>query len=195
MRYMDTPIGTLLLDADDKGITRVEFVNAAALPPLLRTAATARRASGGSAGLASKGCAPAGRACLWHWRDCYSGEVPSEARRRGYLDEAERQLREYFDGARKSFDLPLSQHGTPFQLAVWDALRQIPYGKTRSYGDIARQIGKPGAARAVGMANNRNPICIVVPCHRVIGANGSLTGYGGGLDKKEALLKLEGVHI
>ena len=151
MRYMDTPMGTLLLDADDIGITRVEFVRQ------------------------------------------MTDEVVSE--NAPLLLEAERQLREYFAGVRKSFDLPLSLHGTPFQMAVWDSLQTIPYGETRSYGDIARQIGRPGAARAVGMANHRNPICIIVPCHRVIGADGSLTGYGGGLDKKEALLKLEGVHI
>ncbi len=103
------------------------------------------------------------------------------------------QLNEYFNGRRRTFDLPLSLRGTPFQRSVWLQLLQIPWGETRSYGDIARAVGKPGAARAVGMANQTNPIPIIVPCHRVIGANGSLTGYAGGLDVKARLLALEGV--
>lgn len=110
------------------------------------------------------------------------------------LDEAETQLREYFAGTRKSFDLPLAPAGTPFQRAVWDALCAIPYGETRTYAQIAAAIGSPKACRAVGMANNRNPIAIFIPCHRVIGANGSLTGYAGGLDIKKALLALEGAQ-
>ena len=89
------------------------------------------------------------------------------------------------------FDLPLRMQGTPFQQKVWAALREIPYGETRSYGQIAAQVGNPKAGRAVGMANNRNPIAIIVPCHRVIGANGSLTGYAGGLNVKQELLALE----
>ena len=103
------------------------------------------------------------------------------------------QLNEYFTGRRRTFDLPLSLRGTPFQRSVWLQLLQIPWGETRSYGDIARAVGKPGAARAVGMANQTNPLPIIVPCHRVIGANGSLTGYAGGLDVKARLLALEGV--
>lgn len=102
------------------------------------------------------------------------------------------QVREYFEEARKSFDLPLDLEGTPFQLAVWNALREIPYGETRSYGEIAQRIGRPGAARAVGAANHDNPVAIVVPCHRVIGSDGSLTGYAGGLDLKARLLAFEG---
>ena len=102
------------------------------------------------------------------------------------------QLNEYFAGVRRDFDLRLDLEGTPFQQSVWQALLAIPYGETRSYGEIARAIGKPGAARAVGMANHNNPVSIVVPCHRVIGHDGSLVGYGGGLDVKTALLKLEG---
>ena len=163
-KYMDSPIGKLILEADDNGITRVEF--AVDSLPLQGKVAFAKQMTD----------------------EVESPNFP-------LLEEAERQLREYFDGVRRDFDLPLSRHGTPFQMAVWDALCEIPYGETRTYGDIARQISKPGAARAVGLANNRNPICIVVPCHRVIGADGSLVGYAGGLDKKEALLKLEGVHI
>lgn len=101
------------------------------------------------------------------------------------------ELEEYFAGERTTFDVPLAPRGTPFQLACWAALQQIPYGQTRSYGEIAADLGQPGAARAVGLANNRNPISIIVPCHRVIGADGSLTGYGGGTATKRYLLDLE----
>ena len=107
------------------------------------------------------------------------------------LDAAKRQLAEYFDGTRRDFDLPLAPHGTAFQRRVWDELRRISYGETISYGELARRIGKPTASRAVGAANGRNPLAIVVPCHRVIGADGTLTGYGGGLSVKQALLALE----
>ncbi len=103
-----------------------------------------------------------------------------------------RQLDEYFAGTRTVFDFPCAPQGTPFQQKVWAALCEIPYGETRSYKQIAEAVGKPKACRAVGMANNRNPIIIVIPCHRVIGANGALTGYGGGLEMKRALLELEG---
>lgn len=102
-----------------------------------------------------------------------------------------RELDEYFQGKRKTFDIPLRTHGTPFQEKVWAALRAIPYGEVRSYKEVAEAIGHPKAYRAVGMANNANPIFIIVPCHRVIGADGSLTGYGGGLPMKRALLSLE----
>lgn len=105
--------------------------------------------------------------------------------------EAVAQLQEYFDGMRQEFDLPLDLLGTPFQRRVWAALLTIPYGQTRTYGEIARQIEAPGASRAVGLANGHNPIGIIVPCHRVIGANGSLTGYGGGLGRKRTLLGME----
>ncbi len=104
---------------------------------------------------------------------------------------AKTQLEEYFSGRRRVFDLPLAPTGTPFQQAVWQALRQIPYGETRTYGEIAVQIGRPRAARAVGMANHQNPIAVIQPCHRVVGASGRLTGYAGGLDRKEYLLRLE----
>ena len=102
-----------------------------------------------------------------------------------------RQIAEYFDGRRVRFDLPLDVSGTTFQTAVWRELCEIPYGETRSYGEIAARIGKPGAARAVGMANNENPIAVIVPCHRVIGRDGSLTGYAGGIHLKKKLLSLE----
>lgn len=107
------------------------------------------------------------------------------------LLETERQLHEYFDGVRKSFTVPLDFNGTEFQKRVWHALLSIPFGETRSYGEIARQLGNPTASRAVGAANGRNPISIIAPCHRVIGSSGKLTGYGGGLDVKEMLLSLE----
>jgi methylated-DNA-[protein]-cysteine S-methyltransferase len=106
--------------------------------------------------------------------------------------EVKRQLGEYFRGERKKFDLKLAPEGTPFQLAAWKQLRRIPYGKTISYGEQARRMGNPKAARAAGAANRENPISIIVPCHRVIGADGKLTGYGGGLGRKKRLLDLEG---
>lgn len=105
-----------------------------------------------------------------------------------------RELDEYFQGRRKTFDFPCRTHGTAFQEKVWAALREIPYGEMRSYRDIAEAIGHPKAYRAVGMASNANPLFIIIPCHRVIGADGSLTGYGGGLPMKKALLMLEKKH-
>lgn len=108
------------------------------------------------------------------------------------LREARRQLEAYFAGELELFDLPVAMHGTPFQLRVWEALRSIPFGETVSYAEIARRIGNATAVRAVGAANGRNPVPIVVPCHRVIGADGSLTGYGGGIERKKWLLAHEG---
>lgn len=107
------------------------------------------------------------------------------------IKETKRQLDEYFAGKRKEFDIPTRLEGTEFQKRVWEELRKIPYGKTVTYKDIAEAVGCPKGFRAVGLANNRNPISIIYPCHRVIGSNGSLTGYGGGLDVKEKLLELE----
>lgn len=107
------------------------------------------------------------------------------------LTEGKRQLLEYLAGVRRVFDLPLAPKGTEFYRSVWRALEEIPYGETRSYRDIAQTVGRPKAVRAVGQANHNNPIPIIIPCHRVVGANGSLTGYGGGLDLKERLLRLE----
>lgn len=105
------------------------------------------------------------------------------------------QLESFFSGMLKKFSLPLDPDGTEFQHAVWHTLLEIPYAETRSYGEVARAIGQPRAARAVGLANNQNPVSIIVPCHRVIGANGSLTGYAGGLPRKEHLLQHEGVLL
>ena len=107
------------------------------------------------------------------------------------LREAIQQLQEYFAGQRKEFDLPIKMQGTEFQKKVWQALQEIPYGEVSSYGKLAEKIGNSKACRAVGMANHRNPIAIVVPCHRVIGSNGKVVGYAGGLDKKEWLLEME----
>ncbi|MFJ2768899.1 methylated-DNA--[protein]-cysteine S-methyltransferase [Streptomyces sp. NPDC087300] len=106
--------------------------------------------------------------------------------------EAISQLAGYFAGELTEFDLPLRLAGTPFQQSVWQELRRIPYGETRSYGQLAEALGKPNASRAVGLANGKNPIGVIVPCHRVVGADGSLTGYGGGLDRKRQLLAFEG---
>jgi methylated-DNA-[protein]-cysteine S-methyltransferase len=105
--------------------------------------------------------------------------------------DATQQLEEYFAGARRTFELELGLEGTAFELRVWSALQQIPCGETISYGELARRVARPDAARAVGVANARNPIAVIVPCHRVIGADGSLTGYGGGLERKRRLLDLE----
>jgi methylated-DNA-[protein]-cysteine S-methyltransferase len=118
---------------------------------------------------------------------------PQEQGHQGF-EEAIAQIEAYFTGALKRFDLPLSLNGTGFQKQVWAGLLEIPYGETVSYGELAQMVGKPGAARAVGLANGRNPVSIIVPCHRVIGANGGLVGYGGGLDRKIWLLQHEATH-
>jgi len=148
---MESPVGPLLLVADDGGLRRIEFVN---------------------------GRKPVQPDPRWH-----DDAEP--------LRETARQLRAYFAGELEAFDLALAPQGTLFQLAVWNRLREIPYGETISYGELARRMGKPNASRAVGLANGANPIPIVIPCHRVIGSNGKLTGYGGGLPIKEKLLGLE----
>jgi len=150
-RYIDSPIGEILLAGDDHGLHYIGF--------------------------------PEGKGRIL--------PQPDWTRSHTAFADAAQQLSEYFQGRRRSFDLKLSPHGTGFQLAVLQALQTIPYGETRSYADIARAVGKPNAVRAVGAANGRNPLPIVIPCHRVIGSNGSLTGFGGGLDTKRFLLDLE----
>jgi methylated-DNA-[protein]-cysteine S-methyltransferase len=148
---MESPVGPLLLVADDGGLRRIEFVNG------------------------RKPVQPDPQ-----WQD--DGEQ---------LRETVRELRAYFAGDLERFNLDLAPEGTPFQLTVWKHLCEIPFGETISYGELARRIGNPNASRAVGLANGSNPIPIVIPCHRVIGSNGKLTGYGGGLPIKEKLLALE----
>jgi methylated-DNA-[protein]-cysteine S-methyltransferase len=137
------------------------------------------------------------RAVLWHHDNparAGLGDTTLVERDTAVLDEAARQLDEYFAGSRTTFDLPLDLRGTPFQVAAWRALAEIPCGETRTYADQARLIGRPAAVRAVGAANGRNPISIVLPCHRVVGSNGSLTGFAGGLDAKRFLLEHERQH-
>ncbi len=142
------------------------------------------------AGLCRVGLPGESRASLEAWGARWVGPEPLEENPAA-LSEAVIQLREYFSRLRRVFDLPLDLRGTPFQRRVWEELRQVPYGQTVGYGELARRMGKPGAARAVGRAVGANPIPIVVPCHRVVGADGSLVGYGGGLEIKAALLRLE----
>ena len=116
----------------------------------------------------------------------------SEAPHDAAFDECARQLREYLDGRRRCFELPLSPKGTPFQERVWGEIARIPYGETVTYAELARRAGAPGSARAAGAATGRNPLSIIVPCHRVIGSDGGITGYAGGVDRKARLLQLEG---
>jgi methylated-DNA-[protein]-cysteine S-methyltransferase len=158
------PLGTLTLESDGKALTRVWFPTESPPPTPPAGRGRAREDAGGDARI----------------RD----PQPFAA--------VIAQLDEYFAGARRRFDLPLAPRGTPFQLKVWRELRKIPYGKTITYATLAHRAGNDAACRAVGAANGRNPLPIIVPCHRVIGADGSLTGFGGGLDAKRALLKLEG---
>ena len=132
-------------------------------------------------------------ALLWADDDPARVRLPPRQDGRGHpiLTAAARQLGEYFSGARRSFDLPLDPQGTPFQQQVWTALAAIPFGETRSYSEIAAQVGRPSASRAVGAANGRNPLSIVLPCHRVIGKAGGLTGFAGGMETKAWLLSFE----
>ena len=153
--FLETPIGALLLVADEEGLREIRFPGELDRSPAQDD-----------------------------WQ-----------RDGGALHAARVQLESYFKGSLTRFDLPLAPRGTPFQHQVWRALREIPYGETRSYGDIAVKLGKPTASRAVGAANGRNPLPIVVPCHRVIGADGSLTGFGGGMAAKAFLLDLEGIRL
>jgi methylated-DNA-[protein]-cysteine S-methyltransferase len=124
-----------------------------------------------------------------------TGFSPSADESGGLKPALRQQLREYFSGQRKTFDIPLAPKGTPFQLAVWNALLEVPYGDTVTYAELARRIGRPSAVRAVGAANGANPIPVIIPCHRVIGSNGTLTGYGGGIERKQWLLALEGRRL
>jgi methylated-DNA-[protein]-cysteine S-methyltransferase len=129
---------------------------------------------------------------LWMTPFPVPDDAPADARDAGVLDETARQLDAYFAGDLTAFDVPLELDGTTFQRRVWDELLRIPFGERISYGELARRVGRPGSARAVGLANGRNPVSIIVPCHRVVGSDGRLTGYGGGLDRKAWLLDHEG---
>jgi O-6-methylguanine DNA methyltransferase len=126
------------------------------------------------------------------WFHTNFADEPIEEGRPAILLRLSQELNEYFSGSRTAFTVPYRLYGTPYRRRVWDALTEIPYGQTITYGELARRTGQPKAARAVGGANHHNPISIIVPCHRVVGADGSLTGYGGGIDRKAALLRLEG---
>ena len=150
-RMFDSPIGRLLIAADDAGICEIRLMK--------------------------------------------DGEEAAEGEGASLLNEAGRQMEEYFCGRRQSFDLPLSRRGTAFERAVWQALEAIPFGETRSYGQLAAQLGRPKAARAVGRACARNPLLIVVPCHRVIASDGALTGFAAGMQAKRLLLAIEGHEI
>ena len=125
------------------------------------------------------------------WLERYIGHAPRKPERKGIVALALDQIAEYLDGQRRDFDLPLDLRGTEFQRRIWATVAGIPYGQTRTYAEIALAIGKPKAVRAVGAANGANPLPLVVPCHRVVGSDGSLTGYGGGLDVKRKLLEME----
>lgn len=151
---MDSPVGSLLLTAEDSKLTGIRFANG--------QTDKLRHENG------------------WQEDECFFRSISS-------------QLRQYFDGERKEFDIECSfdRIGTPFQRLVWDALKKIPYGSTRTYRDIAEAIDHPKSYRAVGQANHHNPFVIVIPCHRVVGSNGSLTGFGGGMENKKLLLDLE----
>ena len=128
---------------------------------------------------------------FYRWLERHVGQAPRKPARSGIVVLALDQIAEYLDGRRREFDLPLDVRGTDFQRRVWAAVAAIPYGETRTYAEIARAMGRPAAVRAVGAANGANPLPLVVPCHRVIGSDGSLTGYGGGLAVKQKLLEME----
>jgi methylated-DNA-[protein]-cysteine S-methyltransferase len=162
-----SPIGGLMLSATEQGLCCIDF----------------------------DGDSPEALPALERWVERRLGTGHTLQSGGGLLEEAEGQLKEYFAGERNTFKLPLDLRGTPFQLKVWQALQDIPYGQVCSYKHIAEAIGSPKAVRAVGGANNRNPIPVIIPCHRVIGASGDMVGYGGGLPIKHFLLGLEGYRI
>lgn len=180
-KEITTPCGLLTLLCDGRALVAIRFGREA------DGTATDGTATGGTA-TATTGTMQACPGAETRKKEIPAQEVQTAQE---VLAQAAREIGEYFEGERRVFTVPTAAAGTPFQQAVWNALKKIPYGETRSYGEIARQIGHPRASRAVGQANNRNPLPIVVPCHRVIGASGALTGYAGGLDIKVRLLELE----
>jgi methylated-DNA-[protein]-cysteine S-methyltransferase len=196
-RTMTTPVGPLVLVAGPIGLRAVLWpgedgsrVDRAVGPRDNTVDAQPPVTPGAPAGAASAGPAGAAVAVPTGSGVGDDGRVgPAQAEE--HLDRAEAQLAEYFAGTRRTFDLALDPAGTDFQLRAWNALRSIPFGQTMSYGEQAAELGEPGAARAVGAANGRNPLSIVVPCHRVIAASGALTGFAGGLDTKAWLLEHE----
>jgi methylated-DNA-[protein]-cysteine S-methyltransferase len=177
MKRIETAVGTMEIDGDGAAITRVRFVGA----DIARKADKADTAD-------------------------VPGETGADGVTDPLLERAAAELKAWFAGTLREFTVPVALDGarpegarsasksTPFRLAVWNAIRSIPYGETRTYGEVARMIGKPLAARAVGQALNRNPVAIIVPCHRVIGGDGSLVGFGGGLERKRLLLAIEGIY-
>ena len=169
-KYFDSPIGRICIEDDGEALTGLYLQNGEE-----KSGPEPMRAK-------DSGCADEGTGEEAMRKNPESSEL---------LEEAQRQLFSYFAGERTDFDIPLHLHGTEFQMKVWNALRQIPYGETRTYAELAAMVGNPKACRAVGGANNKNPIMIFVPCHRVIGADGSLVGFGGGLYAKRFLLELE----
>jgi methylated-DNA-[protein]-cysteine S-methyltransferase len=173
-----SPLGDLLLTGRDDALTRIDLLGAASAP---EAESIEEPGDLGATTLESIAAATTRRS-----EAAVITPPGSEA-----LAEAGRQLADYFAGRRREFTLPLDPRGTPFQLQVWEALRAIPYGTTVSYAEIARRIGRPSTARAVGRSVGQNPLAIVVPCHRVVGANGALTGFAWGLDRKRRLLELE----
>lgn len=158
---MESPIGVLTIGCLDEGLCQIAFGNLNETEMEIRT---------------------------WAKKHQFSPEFERDFDKTFAVCE---QLQAYFEGKRTTFDVPLALKGTPFQVKVWNALQTIPYGETRTYKEVAEQIGNPKAVRAVGGANNQNPVPVIVPCHRVIGSNGALVGYGGGLDIKVNLLELE----
>lgn len=189
-----TPCGPLTLLCDGRALTAVRFGREADGAATAKTAQSGTIQSGtiqsGAGAETRKKEMPAQE--VQEMQEALGAREVQEARAaQEILEQAAREIDEYFEGKRRAFTVPTAAAGTPFQQAVWNALKEIPYGETRTYGEIARRIGHPRASRAVGQANNRNPLPIVVPCHRVIGASGALTGYAGGLAVKERLLELE----
>jgi methylated-DNA-[protein]-cysteine S-methyltransferase len=165
---IETPLGPLFVGGSHRGVHRIDFL---------------RDSRNGHAGTFDEA----------HWVRTLEAETGETATRdAASAGAASRQVREFFAGTRSHFDLPLAPIGTPWQRAVWDALLAIPFGETTTYGELAKRLGRPSASRAVGHAVGRNPISLVVPCHRVVGANGALTGYASGIERKRWLLDLEG---
>lgn len=202
--YLDSPLGILQLVCEDDAVTELNFLDenhsAVSQPaPAGHTPAERVLTEHSSIGQASDGhtSTPLPQPSAPLQTTVYKAEPASysSAPERAAASEAARQLEEYFAGQRKQFTVKCRPAGTPFQQKVWQALRQIPYGTTCSYGEIAAKIGSPNACRAVGGANRSNPIPIIIPCHRVIGKNGTLTGFSAGIDKKILLLELEGVLL